>query len=167
MKKNFKQLLPKITCFVFDLDGVLTDGSLIVMPEELIRTMNIRDGFAIHEAVKAGFNVVIISGGTSESAKKRLNNLGVKEIYMGVTNKSLKLSEVITNHKLKREQILYMGDDLPDQEVLKMAGVATCPYDAAPEIREQSIYISPHKGGAGCVRDVIEQVMRVQGKWNV
>ena len=114
MDINFKQLLKKVRCFIFDVDGVLTNGSLIVMPDELFRIMNIRDGFALKEAVNAGFHVVIITGGKSESVRSRIANLGVNDIFLGVENKSEKMDEIILKYNLKEEEILYMGDDIPD-----------------------------------------------------
>lgn len=165
MNPNFKQLLKNVRCFVFDVDGVLTDGSLIIMPGELYRIMNIRDGFALKEAVNAGFKVVIISGGNSDSVRSRLMNLGINDIYLGVQNKTDKLNEVIVQYELKKEEILYMGDDIPDLDVMKHVGIPCCPSDAAPEISEISIYTSPFNGGCGCVRDIIEQVMRLNGTW--
>lgn len=165
MNTNFKQRLPGIRCFVFDVDGVLTNGSLFVTPAELIRMMNIRDGYALSEAVKAGYHVAVISGGNSESVRTRLNNLGVKDVALGVSDKKEKLEDVFTAYSLTADEVLYMGDDLPDYEVLQMVGVPTCPSDAAPEIKDLCVYISHAKGGEGCARDVIEQVMRVQGKW--
>lgn len=165
MNSNFKQSLNKVRCFIFDVDGVLTNGSLIVMPGELHRVMNIRDGYALKEAVDKGYVVAIISGGKSESVRTRLSNLGINEIYLGAENKSEKMDELILQYDLKEEEILYMGDDLPDYEVMKRVGVPCCPADAAPEIKELSVYLSPLKGGEGCVRDVVEQVMRLHRKW--
>ncbi len=165
MELNFKQKLKNVRCFIFDVDGVLTNGSLIVMPGELYRVMNIRDGFALKEAVKAGFKVVIISGGNSDSVRSRLLNLGITEIYLGVQNKSEKLNDVIIQHGLKKEEVLYMGDDIPDYEIMKNTGIPCCPSDATHEIKEISMYISPFKGGEGCVRDVIEQTMRLNRTW--
>jgi 3-deoxy-D-manno-octulosonate 8-phosphate phosphatase (KDO 8-P phosphatase) len=164
---NFKERLNRVRCFIFDIDGVLTDGSLIVMPEELIRVMNIRDGFALKEAVNAGYHVCIISGGKSESVRSRLSNLGINDIYLGVEFKSAVMDEIVNTYGLQPDEILYMGDDLPDYEVMKRAGVPCCPHDAATEIRELSVYVSPRNGGSGCVRDVIEQVMRLHGKWPI
>ncbi len=164
--ENFKQKLGNISCFVFDVDGVLTDGSLILFPTgEQVRTMNIRDGYALQLAVKKGYRVAIISGGKSESVKARLNGLGIKEVHLGVNDKVDKLKEIMGVYNLKTENILYMGDDVPDFAAMKMCGIASCPADAATEIKSISIYVSDKRGGEGCVRDVIEQVMRVQGKW--
>jgi 3-deoxy-D-manno-octulosonate 8-phosphate phosphatase (KDO 8-P phosphatase) len=165
MKTNFKKLLEKVRCFVFDVDGVLTNGSLIVMPDELYRIMNIRDGFALKEAVIAGYYVVIISGGKSQSVKTRLENLGVKDVFLGIENKTEKLNSIRHDYNLSIDEILYMGDDLPDFKVMKQVGIPTCPADAVPEIKDLSVYISPFKGGEGCVRDVIEQVMRLKKQW--
>jgi 3-deoxy-D-manno-octulosonate 8-phosphate phosphatase (KDO 8-P phosphatase) len=165
MNTNFKKLLHKVRCFVFDVDGVLTNGSLIVMPGELYRIMNIRDGYALKEAVNAGYHVVIITGGKSQSVKTRLENLGVKDVFLGIENKTDKLNAIMHDYNLSIDEILYMGDDLPDYKVMKQVGIPTCPTDAAPEIKELSVYISPFKGGEGCVRDVIEQVMRLKKQW--
>lgn len=165
MDLNFKSRLKNVRCFIFDVDGVLTNGSLIVMPGELYRTMNIRDGFALKSAVEAGYVVGIISGGKSESVRSRLQNLGVKDIYLGVEYKSERFEELKLMYDLSDEEILYMGDDLPDFEVMRRSGVPVCPHDAAPEIRAISVYVSPVDGGNGCVRDVIEQTMRLHGKW--
>lgn len=165
--KNFKEKLIHVRCFVFDVDGVLTNGTLLVLPNELHRIMNIRDGFALKEAVDQGYHVAIISGGKSESVRTRLANLGVKDIYLGVTDKTEKLDELKLMYDLKEEEILYMGDDIPDYKVMHQVGIPTCPHDAIAEIRALSIYISPFKGGDGCVRDVIEQTMKLQGKWPV
>ncbi len=166
MEINFKQKLKHISCFVLDVDGVLTDGSLTLLPGgEQARTMNIRDGYAIQAAIKAGYKVAVISGGKSEPVKVRLQGLGVKDVFLGIENKIEKIDELVSIHHLKTENILYMGDDLPDFEAMKKCGVATCPADAVHEIKEISSYVSGKKGGEGCVRDVIEQVMRLQRKW--
>ena len=167
MEINFKQRLNNITCFVFDVDGVLTDGSLLITEEGLmLRTMNIRDGYALQLAAKKGYPIFIISGSTSEGVKIRLNRLGIKEIHMNVNDKAECLDDLLKKHNLAHSQVLYMGDDVPDLNVLKKCAVATCPADAMPEIKKECIYISEKNGGHGCVRDVIEQVMRLQGKWS-
>ena len=167
MKTNFKQLLHNVSCFVFDVDGVLTDGSLVITEEgHMLRTMNIRDGFALELAVKKGYPVFIISGSSSEGVRIRLNRLGVTEVHMSVKDKAACLDQLLKKYNLIHSQVLYMGDDVPDLSVLKICGVATCPADAMPEIKKECIYISDKPGGHGCVRDVIEQVMRLQGKWS-
>lgn len=165
--KNYKELLNQIRCFVFDVDGVLTNGTLLVAADgEFLRMMNIKDGYAIQHAVKNGFHVAVISGGHSSGVPVRLKRLGVEHVYMGVENKKEKLKEVLGELKIDATHVLYMGDDIPDMEVMQCCGLAACPYDAVPEVRNISHYISPIKGGEGCVRDVIEQVMKLNGKWS-
>ena len=163
---NMLQLLNSITTFVFDVDGVLTDGSLFLFPGgEMVRRMNIKDGYALQLAIKKGYHVVIISGGFSELVKERLEKLGVSQVFMSVHDKKLILEEYMSAHGLTKEQILFMGDDIPDLEVMGAVGLACCPNDACIEIKELSKYISPLKGGMGCGRDVIEKVMKLQGSW--
>lgn len=165
--QNFKEKLNRVNTFIFDVDGVLTNGKVILMPGgELTRSMNTRDGFAIQLAVKKGFNVAIITGGKSESVKVRLQKLGVKDIYLGVRNKKETMEDYIISNMLNKEEILYMGDDIPDYEAIQLAGVPTCPNDAAPEIKNCCIYVSVYRGGEGCARDVIEQTLKVQNKWD-
>lgn len=167
MKPNYKKLLNHITTFVFDVDGVLTDGKIIVFPgQEPVRTFNIKDGFAIQKAVKKGYRIAVITGGRSQAVKERLNGLGVTDIYLNASNKIEQLEELIYLYNLKREEILYMGDDLPDLTVMKACGVAVSPADGAPEIKAIADYVSTITGGNGCVREIIEQTLRVQGKWN-
>ena len=164
--ENFKQKLHNISCFVLDVDGVLTDGSLLLLPSgEQVRTMNIRDGYALHLAVRKGYRVIVISGGKSEAVKTRLLGLGIEDVFLGIEDKVGKLKEVMNAYTLTGKNILYMGDDLPDLNAMKICGIAACPADAAPEIKQISIYISDKKGGEGAVRDVIEQTMRLQDKW--
>ncbi len=163
---NYKEKLNKINTFVFDYDGVLSDGTVILMPDgDALRTANVKDGYAIQLAIKKGYNVVIISGGYSQSTLKRLENLTVKDIYLGVKVKINVLEEYMEKQNLKPENIVYMGDDIPDFECMKKVGVACCPSDAAVEIKEISDYISHQAGGKGCVRDIIEQVLRLHNKW--
>ena len=167
MEISFKQLLPKITTFIFDVDGVLTNGTLTIMPDgELVRHMNVKDGYAMKTALKNGYRVCIISGGTNEGVRNRLAALGIEDIYLGAHNKIEQYQELVKKYNLKAENILYMGDDVPDYPVMKIVGLPACPNDAVTEIKEVANYISNKKGGEGCVRDVIEQLMRVQGKWN-
>ena len=163
---NYKQLLHKITTFVFDVDGVLTDGNVILAESgEQLRTMNVKDGYALQLAVKKGYRIVIISGGKSNAVYKRFEYLGVKDIFLGIDNKLKVFNEFISNNKIELNEVLYMGDDIPDYEIMKEVGVATCPLNSAEEIKSISMYISNFKGGEGCVRDILEQVMKVQGKW--
>ncbi len=163
---NFKELLPNINTFIFDVDGVLTDGSVLLLPTgEQVRKMNNRDGFALQHAVKKGYKVVIISGGSSEAVRIRLNGLGVIDVFLKVDNKVEVFKKYVAEHQLQKESILYMGDDIPDYEVMQFCGVATCPKNAAIEIKGISDYISDKNGGEGCVRDIIEQVLRCNGNW--
>jgi 3-deoxy-D-manno-octulosonate 8-phosphate phosphatase (KDO 8-P phosphatase) len=165
---NIKENLNKISTFVFDVDGVLTDGSVILMPDgEQVRTMNVKDGYAIQLAVKKGYKICIITGGDSQQVKERLLKLGVQDVYMKAHDKLDVFENYFYSNHLKYEEILYMGDDLPDYEVMKKVGYATCPADSAEEIKSISQYISPIKGGYGCVRDVVEQVMKIQGTWEI
>ena len=163
---SYKEYLKHITTFIFDIDGVLTDGSIGVNTQgEMFRTMNIKDGYGLKTAVDRGFNVCIISGGSNEGVRVRLQNLGIKDIFLGAHNKTQILEDYLKSHNLKRENILYMGDDLPDYEIMQKVGLPTCPQDAVPEIKAISKYVSHKKGGKGCVREVIEQVLKVQEKW--
>lgn len=167
-EKSYKEYLQHINTFVFDVDGVLTDGTIMITTEgEMLRNMSIKDGYALKTAVELGYNVCIISGGSNEGARKRLRGLGVTDIHLGVQHKTDTLDEYMDVYGIKPEQVLYMGDDIPDLYVMQKVALPACPQDAAPEIKAISKYISHRKGGKGCVRDVIEQVLRVQGKWNV
>ncbi|GAA4272085.1 HAD-IIIA family hydrolase [Aquimarina gracilis] len=166
MEKSYKEYLQHITTFIFDVDGVLTDGTVIINTEgELLRTMSIKDGYALKTAVQQGYNVCIISGGKNEGVRKRLKGLGITDIYLGAHHKVEQLDEYLDIYNIKSENVLYMGDDIPDMPVMQMVGLPTCPQDAVAEIKEISKYVSFKKGGKGCVRDVIEQVLKVQGKW--
>jgi 3-deoxy-D-manno-octulosonate 8-phosphate phosphatase (KDO 8-P phosphatase) len=167
MEISYKQLLPKINTFIFDVDGVLTNGLLTIMPDgELLRHMNVKDGFAMKTALNKGYRICIISAGTNESVKDRLAALGIHDIYLGAHNKVEKYNELVAKYELKPENVIYMGDDIPDYPVMKIVGLPCCPNDAVPEIQQVATYISNKKGGEGCVRDVIEQVLRVQGNWS-
>ncbi len=164
--KNFKEQLSSVKAFAFDVDGVFTDGTIIIHPSgELLRTSNTRDGFAVHRAVKLGFPVAIITGGKSQSVEQRFAELGVTDIYIGATDKVDALNDFRFKYGLELSEILYMGDDLPDYNAMQLVGFPTCPADAAPEIVAISVYISTFAGGKGCVRDVIEQVLRLKGQW--
>ena len=165
---NYKTKLKNIKAFIFDCDGVLTDGCVTLLPNgEQVRTMNTRDGYALQLAVKKGYVVAVISGGSSGAVKTRMTKLGVHDVYLGCSDKVVALKELMHIYSLKSEQILYMGDDLPDYEVMQEVGLPTCPNNAAQEIKNISDYISHKNGGEACVRDVIEQAMKVQGKWLV
>jgi len=163
---NYKERLRNITTIMLDYDGVLTDGTVIIMPQgELLRTANIHDGYAIQHAVKKGYKLVIITGGKSESVKIRFQTLGVQDIFLGVTNKLEVYKEYLELNKINAKEVLYMGDDIPDIEVMKDVYVSACPADAAEEVKAIAHYISDRKGGKGCARDIIEQLMKIHGKW--
>lgn len=168
MSKSYKEILNDITTFIFDVDGVLTDSSVHVSQNgEMLRIMNIRDGFAMKAAVESGYNVCIISGGSNEGVRIRLKNLGINDIYLSSPDKVKTFKEYTELYNINPSQVLYMGDDIPDYHVMKLVGLSTCPQDAVAEIKAISKYISHKNGGRGAVREIIEQVMKVQGKWNV
>lgn len=162
---SYKELLPYITTFIFDIDGVLTDGGVNILTQEAVRTINSRDGYALRYASKMGYSIFVISGGDSKALKKRLILNGVKDVVLNSSNKIDAYNALKTQYELKDDEVLYMGDDIPDYEVMKNVRVATCPQDAAAEIKAIAAYQSPYLGGKHCVRDVIEQTLRVQGKW--
>lgn len=164
--KNYKALLTKINTFVFDYDGVFTNGTIILQNTgEPLRTANVKDGYAIQLANKKGYRVVIISGGKSVSMTNRFKLLKINDVFLGVERKIEVFEKYLKDHNIDVQNTIYMGDDIPDYEVMRKAGVACCPADAAEEIRSISHYISHQNGGEGCVRDIIEQVLKVQGKW--
>ncbi|HAB27900.1 MAG: 3-deoxy-D-manno-octulosonate 8-phosphate phosphatase [Xanthomarina sp.] len=164
--KSYKEYLEHISTFIFDVDGVLTDGTIAVTTSgEMLRTMNIKDGYALKTAVNKGFHVCIISGGTNEGVRLRLEGLGITNVFLGAHNKIDQLNQYLEKHQLNIKNVLYMGDDLPDFPVMNLVGLPCCPQDAVPEIKAISKYVSHKNGGKGAVRDVIEQVLKVQGKW--
>lgn len=155
-----------INTFIFDVDGVLTDGSIIAFANgEQARNFYIKDGYGIEKALQAGYKIIIISGGKEEGVKNRLHFLGIKDVFLGVKDKLAVYHEYLKTNNLTREHILYMGDDIPDYQMLKIVGMPTCPSDASEDIKAICQYVSPKPGGRGAVRDVIEKVMRCQGKW--
>jgi len=162
----FKEELTKVKAFVFDVDGVLSSSTQVLTPEgETVRTSNLKDGFALVYAVKMGYPVCVITGGKTIDVLKRCEKIGIKDLYAGSLKKLPCLYDFLEKYNLKSEDIMYMGDDLPDYPAMKVVGVPVCPHDAAPEIKAISHYISDKNGGEGCVRDVLEQVLRAQGKW--
>ena len=163
---NYKKKLEKVRTFIFDVDGVMTDGIVVLSMEgEMLRSMNVKDGYAIQLAARKGYRIAIISGGNSEAVRLRFDLLGVKDIFLGVGHKIRVFEEFVAKNNIDPDTILYMGDDIPDYQVMQRVGVAACPSDAVEEIREISAYISSFRGGHGCVRDVIEQVLKLHGVW--
>lgn len=163
---NFKERLQKVKCFVFDIDGVLTDGQLHILQDgTMLRDMNIKDGYALRKAFLKNYPIFVISGSNAEGVKQRLKNLGIEEVYLNCKDKLDQLSLLLVKHHLTYEDVLYMGDDIPDLEVMKKCGVATCPIDAVHQIKDISIYISDYCGGKGAVRDIIEQTLTLHGKF--
>lgn len=165
--KSYKEYLKNITTFVFDVDGVFTNTQVLVTNEgELLRSVNMKDGFVLKTAVDKGYNVCIITGGNNQGIKKRFEGLGVSDIFMLRHQKLETFLQYQQSKGLKTEEILYMGDDLPDIPPMKHSGLATCPQDAVPEVKAISSYISHVNGGEGCVRDVITQVLKARGDWD-
>lgn len=163
---NFKEGLQHIKAFVFDVDGVLSSPRVLLQPDgDLMRTMNTKDGYAIQHASKRGYPVAIITGGRSASVGMRFKRLGLTDVYLGSSDKKVDFEDFLQTYGFEPGDVLYMGDDLPDYEVMKKAGVACCPSDAVEEIKAVAHYISPLAGGMGCARDVIEQVLRLHGRW--
>ena len=160
--KSYKEFLKNITTFVFDVDGVLTNAQVLVTNEgELLRSMSVKDGFVMKFAIEKGYNICIITGGNNQGTKKRFEDLGITDIFMKKAQKLESFLQYKESKGLKTEEILYMGDDIPDILPMKHSGLATCPQDAAPEVKAVSHYISHLKGGKGCVRDVITQVLKI------
>lgn len=153
---------------MFDMDGVLTNGQIMILDgHQPIRNLNSKDGYAIHLATEKKYNLFIVSGGRSETMEKIFLKSGYKGVFMNQRDKLACYQLILKEYNLKDEEVLYMGDDLPDWKTMKQAGVAACPSDAAQEIKDICIYISRKKGGEGCVRDIIEQVMRARGDWEI
>ncbi|MEP2935586.1 MAG: HAD-IIIA family hydrolase [Gilvibacter sp.] len=164
---SYKNKLGNISTFVFDVDGVLTNGQVLITTEgELLRSMNIKDGYALKRASSQGYKICIISGGTNTGVTARLNALGITDVYLGKHNKMVVLEEYMAMHNLTKDEIAYMGDDIPDIPPLKAVGLACCPQDAAQQVKAVCDYVSHKNGGYGCGRDLIEQVLKVQGKWD-
>ena len=163
---NYKEIFKNITTVVLDVDGVLTNGDIILMPGmQPVRKMNAKDGYAMQLAVRNGIRMAIITGGRSPEVKERLQGLGITDIYLGASSKMESYEDLKMCYDLKDEEILYMGDDLPDYDIMKIVALAAAPQDAAPEIKSVADYVSPINGGKGCVRDVLEQLLKIQGKW--
>jgi 3-deoxy-D-manno-octulosonate 8-phosphate phosphatase (KDO 8-P phosphatase) len=167
MKKSYKEYLKDITTFIFDVDGVLTDGSIFIdNTGEMLRTMNVKDGYALKTALLKGYNICIITGGSNQGVKDRLKGLGITDIYLGAHHKAEPLDEYLDIHAIDPKNALYMGDDMPDIPPMKMVALATCPQNAVAEVKAVADYVSHKNGGEGCVRDIIEQVLKVRGDWD-
>ena len=163
---SYKTKLKNIKAFVFDVDGVFTDGSVYLLPGgNMCRVMNVLDGYAVVKALKNNYLIGVITGGNDEEVRHRINYLGIKDYYAKSPNKAIDFEDFKSKYDLKNEEILTMGDDLPDMNIMKISGISACPKNAVQEVKEISEYISPIEGGKGAVRDVIEQVMKIQGKW--
>lgn len=163
---NYKEKLKQIKALVFDVDGVMTDGKIIISSDgSFTRQVNVKDGFILKLAILKGYHVGIITGGADPMITQRFKALGITDIYTNSHHKIKDLEDILFKYDLKPEEVLYMGDDILDMETIQEVGLGCCPGDAAPEVKEVADYISPKNGGNGCVRDVVEQVMRVQGNW--
>jgi 3-deoxy-D-manno-octulosonate 8-phosphate phosphatase (KDO 8-P phosphatase) len=168
VKKNYKEKLVHIKQFIFDMDGVFTDGRALILSDgQVARQMNLRDALAINRATSAGLNVALISRGTDEAFKEKLKYLGVQDVYMNIYEKEEALADLVAVYGWKEEEMLYMGDDLPDLGVMARVGLSCCPQDAVADVRERVDYISHFGGGMGCIRDVIEQSMKLKGLWTL
>ena len=162
---SYKEKLAQITTFIFDVDGVLTTGEVLLINDDVVRILNSKDGYALQYASKMGYRILMITGGNSEAVKTRLENLGATEVCLGASNKLHVYDTLKSTYGFTDEEVLYMGDDIPDYHVMHLVGVSTCPQDACIEIKGMADYQSPYMGGRQCVRDVIEQTLRVQGNW--
>ena len=163
---NYKAKLHEIKAFVFDYDGVISDGNIWSANDTIIvRSGNVKDGYAMQYALRKGYLIAILSGGSGDSIRSRMKMLGVEDVYLGSHRKKEIFEDFLKDKQLLPEQVLYVGDDIPDYDVMRLAGVSACPVDAAEEIKAVADYISHKNGGCGCVRDVIEQVLRLQGQW--
>lgn len=163
---NYKAKLHEIKAFVFDYDGVISDGNIWSANDTIIvRSGNVKDGYAMQYALRRGYLIAILSGGSGDSIRSRMKMLGVEDVYLGSHRKKEIFEDFLKDKQLLPEQVLYVGDDIPDYDVMRLAGVSACPADAVEEIKAVADYISHKNGGCGCVRDVIEQVLRLQGQW--
>lgn len=159
-------LFKDVEAVIFDVDGVLSPSNVLILENgQLLRQTNTRDGYAIKYAIRSGLKVAIITGGKSEGVIRRYNGLGVMDIFAGVEDKIEAFEDYIYAYDLNPEKIIYVGDDLPDYEVMKKVGIPCCPNDAAPEIKALSKYISPANGGFGVARDILEKIMKLNGTW--
>lgn len=166
MSENLFEKFKNVKAIAMDVDGVLTDGSLLCTDSgEWVRKMNIKDGYAISAAVKSGMHICVISGSIGEGVKLRMKRLGLEFVYQDVQDKSVVLFEWLAAIDLTPSDVLYIGDDIPDIAAMRLVAVACCPSDACEEVKQTAHYVSPFSGGHGCVRDIIEKVMKLQGTW--
>ncbi len=164
---NFKEDIARVRGFVFDVDGVFTDNRLAILPDgEFVRSYNSKDGFVIRQLVKKGYPVCIISGGKGRALELRFEMLGVTDVYLDCFEKLDRLERFMAKHGLEADQVLFMGDDVPDIPPMRRVGMPVCPADAAIDVKAVSRYVSAYAGGEGCVRDVVEQVLRARGDWD-
>jgi 3-deoxy-D-manno-octulosonate 8-phosphate phosphatase (KDO 8-P phosphatase) len=165
---NYKANLHQIKAFAFDVDGVFTNGMVLATSNnDFLRMHNAKDGYAVRYAVTHGYPIAIITGGASETIRNRFTMLGVTDVYLSSFDKINDFTDFCANHGLQPHEVLCMGDDIPDIAILKACGLPTCPADAVPEVKEVCVYVSDKVGGAACVRDVIEQTLKVRGVWNM
>lgn len=163
---NFKEDIARVKAFVFDVDGVMTDGGIIPTPDgDFIRRYYAKDGYAMAYAIREGYKICVISGGRGEMLRRRLEMLGVERMYLNCMDKITAIKEFMSDNGLAAEEVIYMGDDIPDLECMRLVGIPVCPADACMEVIEASRYVSEYNGGYGAVRDIVEQVLRVQGRW--
>lgn len=163
---SYKAKLKNIKAFVFDVDGVFTDGSIYLLPGgNMSRVMNVLDGYAVVKALKNKYIIGVITGGNDPEVRNRINYLGISDYYAKSPDKMIDFENFRAKYNLEKEDILTMGDDVPDIQIMKNSGISACPKNSVPEVKAISDYISTIEGGKGAVRDVIEQVMKVQGAW--
>lgn len=165
---NILQSFKPIQLIVMDVDGVLTNGNILLLQDgQMARNMNIKDGFALQLAIKKGYQLMVISGASDDAVARRLEKLGLTEIYLGVTDKATLLAEKIAEKKLTKQQVIFIGDDIPDYSAMQLVALPCCPSDASYDIKEIAQYISPYKGGEGCVRDILEKVLKLNDHWEL
>lgn len=158
--------LTTIKAVIFDVDGVLSLSTIQMSPAGMpVRTVNIKDGYAIQLAIKMGLKLAIISGGTDPSIEERYRKLGMTDIFMSCSTKIQVLNQYLADNNLTADEVIYVGDDIPDYEIMQIVGCPCCPADACSDIKEISTYVSPYEGGRGCARDIIEQILRAKGLW--
>lgn len=163
---NFKEDIVRVKAFVFDVDGVMTDGGIIPTPDgDFIRRYYAKDGYAVAHAIREGYKICVISGGRGEMLRRRLEMLGVERMYLNCMDKIAAIREFMSDEALEPDEVIYMGDDIPDLECMREVGIPVCPADACMEVIEASRYVSEYDGGRGAVRDIVEQVLRVHGRW--